>query len=399
VIDQGHSFFVVRARKFFSYINNKWLRKSPFLMLRVHFFRLAITNACYALARSILPCNERIGFPRGTFSLVELLRGEKLRGRVICDKQELPRFVKASMVRRCRMKQDNYQPWPIFWSEHRQARLVGPTLALMDERQRLAIESLFGPWLYSCDPSYRSWKRPDPILLGGSWTSLKMQFGNGFYHWLMDVLPRLAVLDELPADIKILVPAQLASFEQEALELLGLKDRVRPTPETHLVVEHYFFCSPTGMTGGMNPYAVESLRKLLLNKKNPTFSGPTQFYIPRTGTRVPVNSRQICAFFESLGWSVVYPEKMTLAQQIALFSKANAVCADHGAALTNLVFAPSSCRVLELFADNFLNACYEIICAARGISYRHLIFEADELFQPHIDLSILEREASDLFQE
>ncbi len=355
------------------------------------------THLGYTIARALFPGTIPLGLPRGIFSLDSLVREGAIHGRIVCDCQRLPKFPEDSMVRRCGMKQDDYQPWPIFWGQLSGIHLVGPTLALMNNQVRLALESLFRPTYYE-DPAYRSWRRPAPTYLDGTWTSLVIPFGKGYYHWLLDALPRLAILEEFPAETRILVPAQLESYQRESLALLGLQDRIRPTPETHLILENYFFSAPTGMTGAMNPYAVNAVRTMVL-KKFPSSSGAPRrrFYIPRTGTRMPINSEAICDFFGSIGWEIIRPEKLTFTEQVTLFSQAEAICADHGAALTNLLFAPSDCRVLELFADNFLNACYEVICAAREIKHRYIIFPADDEYRPSADIELLKSTVRDFF--
>jgi capsular polysaccharide biosynthesis protein len=208
----------------------------------------------------------------------------------------------------------------------------------------------------------------------------------------MDALPRLAALDELPKDTKILVTPEIRGFARETLHWLGLDDRYRLAEEQHLLVEHFHFVSPATMTGCDNPFAIKFLRNAFLGRADRTFTGPKQFYIQRVGKgRGVQNEREVIEFFRGLGWGIVDPEKLTLAQQIQLYSQAEAICGVHGAGFTNLLWCRPHCRVIELFAENSLNGCYEGIAQYIGLDYQYLICKADRMFRAFVVLEELQR--------
>ncbi len=117
---------------------------------------------------------------------------------------------------------------------------MGKSLAVLGRDKQVLLESVYGLEWYRNDPSYTYFKLPPATHLPGSWTSLlsrwcrshDRQYAN-YYHWMMDGLPRLALLDHFPPDTRILVPELFKSFQRESLEILGLLDRCRPTPEIH----------------------------------------------------------------------------------------------------------------------------------------------------------------------
>ena len=81
--------------------------------------------------------------------------------------------------------------------------------------------------------------------------------------------------------------------------------------------------------------------------------------------------------YRQRGWTAVDPETLPLAQQIQLFSSARAVCGVHGAGLTNMVWCPPGCRIIELMADNYLNGCFESISACLDVQHAYLVFPGD----------------------
>lgn len=90
----------------------------------------AVTERICETVRNIIPSSVRFGLPRGCFSAYELLCQNKppIEGRVILTDQGSPKLPARSMMVLCRRNQHGFQPWPIFCSHHRNARLVGSTL-------------------------------------------------------------------------------------------------------------------------------------------------------------------------------------------------------------------------------------------------------------------------------
>ena len=244
------------------------------------------------------------------------------------------------------------------------------------------------------DPAFRSVWLPRPVALAGNWTSIvsRWTWPGNYYHWFTDALPRLALLDRLPGDTRVLVPSNLQPFQRETLRWMGLGERYRETPERHLRVENYFFSAPTAMTGCTNPYAVGFLRDCFLPLADDAFRGPTKIYLTRRGkARGAVNEEEVEAFLSRRGWTSVDPETLTVAQQIQLFAGARAVCGVHGAGFTNMLWCSPGCAVIELMADNYLNGCFESISACLDIQHQYLVFPGDDESRIHVALDRLAR--------
>ena len=367
-----------------------WLRRVAPLYWLARFLKKVPADLFLGGLRRVAPVKSRLGPPKGTYRECERVRRGEIPGRIIREGQTPPVLSRDSLRAVCGLGQDGHQPWPIFCSHRREARLVGRTLALMDERKRLALESVYAEHCLPREPAYRYVCLPPATRLSGNWTSLLSRWSLGYYHWFTDALPRLALLDEFPPDTKILIHEKLARYQAATLEYLGLAHRVRPAPERHLLVENYFFSAPPAMTGCWNPYAAEFLRRKFLPWADADFDPPRRFFIRRVGkSRGLANEAEVIAFFERRGWSIVDPEGMSLPRQIQLFARAEAICGLHGAGLTNLLWCEPGCRVVELCARNYLNGCYEGMAVERGLDYRHLICEADAACVARVDLAAL----------
>jgi hypothetical protein len=358
-----------RAYKFSRAIY-RWLRHKPVQVLK------------WVGQRSV-----RLGGPMGFYSAFD-----EPGSTVLVQARQESRPVNPECLRiRCSFTQHSRQPWPIFWQKISPARLVGKSLAIMDEKKRLMVESVYGKEYGPEDPSYNYLRLSAPTRLAGPWTSIISRWipatNNSYYHWLMDALPRLAILDRFPSDTGILSVVSLNSFQRDTMEILGLINRCRPTPETHLVLESYYHSSFPTMTGCDNPYALKFLRDRFLGSASQAVPSPEKIYISRLNSaRSAHEEAEMIDILKGRGWTILRMEDYSFREQMGQLQTARAVCAIHGAGLTNLLWCSKGCKVLEICPHNFLNGCYESIAAYLDLDYRYLVFDADWHYRMRVDL-------------
>ena len=343
-----------------------------------------MADAFWEFFRSLLRPFPQWGPPAETFSLYQALRwgDPKVRGRIVLVDQGTPRVAEDSLVVRCGLRQHLEQPWPVIWTEHDKARLVSTSLALINDRKEVCLESVYGPLRWREDPSARFLRLPPARFLAGPWTSLVSAWtpldGIPIYgHWLHDALPRLAILRDLPRETGILVPPKLKPIHWETLDLLGLRSRCRPTTETHLKVEKYHFSAPTSMIDCYNPYGIQWMRESFLPLADRTYQGPKKFFFARTGKRRAIeNIREITRILVDHGWAVVRDMDLTFAQTVRLFSQATEVCGFLGSNMSNVIFCSPGCRVLHWVPDNFLDGWVDLMAPVLQLDYRSIILRS-----------------------
>ena len=341
----------------------------------------SLVEGFWEFARHFYAKNPNFGPPLKTFSVYQALRcgWPKLNGRIVLHDQGAHKVTGDSLLVKCGHEQHLGQPWPVFWSEHDNARLVSESLAILLPGKVLCIESAYNEKWWRIDPAGRYLRLPPPVRLTGNWTSIVSKWvpnrGIPVYgHWLHDALPRLALLPEFPPDTRIIVPPDLKPYQRESLELLGVWDRCRPSPETHLEVERYFFSSPVSMIDCYNPYAVDFTRKAFLPKADPAYSGPKKFFMQRTSRRRAVqNIEEVADFFRRKGWAVVKDVDFTFAQTIKLFSEAEAVCSFQGSNMSNVLFCKPGCTVMHLVPDVNLDGWIDWIAEVCNLNYHSLV--------------------------
>lgn len=221
--------------------------------------------------------------------------------------------------------------------------------------------------------------RRRPMDFDGVLASLSTRGDDNFYHFMIDVLPRLAWLEECegaaPFDA-IYVPTN-RGYQRELLDLVGVTNYPILDSRDHPHVRARQALIPGLPDAHLQtpPWVVNWLRERLLPSELPTPS--RRLYItrpPSKGTRVVSNEVAVSRVLERHGYEPVDPGTMTVGEQIEVFASATAIVAPHGAALANLTFASPGVDVLELFAPDYVNPCYRALSEwVPGTRYRYLV--------------------------
>jgi len=104
-----------------------------------------------------------------------------------------------------------------------------------------------------------------------------------------------------------------------------------------------------------------------------------------------VNEQRVFDFFQNAGWSIVDTAGMGFKEQVELFAGAEAVCGIHGSGMANIAWCPAGCKVIELFADNYLAGDQEWISQCITAEYHFLIIPSDYKCAAGVDLERLKK--------
>jgi capsular polysaccharide biosynthesis protein len=116
----------------------------------------------------------------------------------------------------------------------------------------------------------------------------------------------------------------------------------------------------------VSPWACAWLRSLFPEMAH----GSEKIYLHRgAGRRRLVNEAELEAALRKLGFVSIQPEKTPVVEQAKFLRSARCVVAPHGAALTNVVFAPPGALLFELFHPAHKNSCYSNLANACGHRY------------------------------
>lgn len=182
----------------------------------------------------------------------------------------------------------------------------------------------------------------DVIFLGGS---------PNYYHWLIDILPRLLQVKPYIGKERFLVPENLLPFQRRTLELLGYgEDRLIYVGDHECVrAPRVLVSSLLSMSTFVHPEVVKMLRRWFLFKRHPD-KPVRRVFISRADaqSRRLVNEDALLPILAKHGFERVVLGDMSFDDQVRLFAEVDVLLGVHGAGMTNMVFMPPSSRVVEI---------------------------------------------------
>lgn len=234
---------------------------------------------------------------------------------------------------------------------------------------------------YDIPALYRFCRPPERRLLG-TWGLLAGCGGHGYFHWMMDVLPRAALISRLADVDQWLVGTGDKSFMAESMTLLGIKRSqvIGLGEQSHYGAENLVVASCPSVPGNPPPWVLAYLRQMVPTTVQAGSQLPERIYVSRRSAvhRRITNEACLVKKLESVGYTVVVLEAMSLKDQVRLFAGARSIISPHGAGLTNLTFCSRGARVLEIFAEGYVNVCYWAIANLAGLEYAYLVARPTE---------------------
>ncbi|MGK7919194.1 MAG: tetratricopeptide repeat protein [Trichodesmium sp.] len=212
---------------------------------------------------------------------------------------------------------------------------------------------------------------------------LSVLSGNVYFHWMVDLLPRIEILRQginLEEIDWFVVNNHQQTFQRETLQTLGIpenkilaSDRHPHIQATELVVPSY-----PSYLGWLQPWGLKFLREVFLKgvtKSKSNFS--ERIYIGRGNARYRriMNEAEVVEILSKFGFTYITPESMSLENQIATFANAKIIVAPHGSGLTNIVFCNPGTKVIEIFSPHYLRYYYWQISQLLGLEHYYLMGE------------------------
>jgi capsular polysaccharide biosynthesis protein len=210
---------------------------------------------------------------------------------------------------------------------------------------------------------------------------LQRPWSENFGHWLVDQAAALSYLVESRA-----LPTRHIIVTKT--DKLGLRQVMRQTIDAILpdaiVHEHdvgevwrcrdLAYLTPVHVPPLFKlPAALQSLRKHLLPlASDPNAMPPTRrLHVLRSNAagRQLLNEAEILQISARYGFETIVPEARSVREQARIFGEAESVIGVKGAALTNIIFAPPSCRVIVLSPGDFIDSFYWNIAGTHHAHY------------------------------
>jgi hypothetical protein len=212
--------------------------------------------------------------------------------------------------------------------------------------------------------------------------------GSGNYaHWLVDDLPRLAVLDRISGPVTVLLPSygeKIDAVRKDSLyalvpegrdvrvEFIGAKEPVH--------CGELIYVTPVSYHPVLkSPHALNFVRAAVRRRlQNQPVSKKRLFVTRQAGRyRYLTNEAEITAELESLGFETVCPEMLDFMTQASLFAQAEIVVGIMGAGMGNTIFAEPGIPTVYLAPTGWFEPFYWDLANGLGHEYSVLFGELD----------------------
>ena len=236
---------------------------------------------------------------------------------------------------------------------------------------------------------------------------------KNYYHWMIESLPRLSLIDSIPCNIPLLVDGNLPEQFYESLNLLSKRNVIKIPDNKSLLVKKLYYPSQLSVIKDnynkvdiasdiLIPHnAVIFLRKKVFEvlniKENVNLEKRAyrKIYISRRSVsfRKILNTNQVEKFFLDRGFEIIAPENLSFESQVRIFSQSQIIVGQSGAAMTNFIFAPKSANILILTsnAPNRNLQAFNILSDALNLNMQYLSGKCKDInpdYVPHSDFSI-----------
>lgn len=191
-----------------------------------------------------------------------------------------------------------------------------------------------------------------------------------YFHWLTEILARLALLELQGIEYDWLYVPQDSKYMKTSLELWGIDNQkiISPCNDSVIMADEIILPSLTANLSFKNalfaaythPELLKYVRNKLLSsaiKKYSHITFPSKIFISRKDApiRKIINEDEIFNELKPYGFVRYELSKLSVQEQIILFHNAELIVSPQGTSTANIIFCDQTTKIIELFQG--LNDC------------------------------------------
>jgi hypothetical protein len=206
---------------------------------------------------------------------------------------------------------------------------------------------------------------------------------TNYYHWLFDVMPRIALLGNILETVELfVVPDGIKSNNVDLLKMCGVDEMklYKIGISEKIWFDNLYVPSLPGSEGLVPQWAIDFLRRQLIPSKPVQRKKKVYFTRKDTPGRKIQNEDELINYLKSLGFISYTLSEYPVHEQIEIAHSAEMIISSHSAGLANIVFA-DHCKIVEIFSpDYFRSDCYYTLAQQLGFQYWYLVGERAKIW-------------------
>tara|TARA_B100000900_G_scaffold40932_1_gene30660 strand:- start:614 stop:1486 length:873 start_codon:yes stop_codon:yes gene_type:complete len=190
---------------------------------------------------------------------------------------------------------------------------------------------------------------------------------ENYWHWLIDVLPRLIILEKELNNKKVtlLVPDYKKEYQKDSLKYL-IKNKktnfISLNKNRFSQFKKIVSCTNNENFEYLNFSLLSKLRNKILFqvKKNSLIlnNSYNKIFISRGDStkknrRILENSIEVEKFLSENGFKILILSKYSFLEQAAIFNKAKVIMGLHGAGFSNIIFSKKKTKIIEITSSQW----------------------------------------------
>lgn len=197
---------------------------------------------------------------------------------------------------------------------------------------------------------------------------------NNYYHWMVDTLPRLLLLQRFEPDCRLLLPEPTPDYVQQTAAIFGFHRVLPMPPGTVAGVPQLVMPDYPAQSGFQDAELSLAARDTVLRAFGIKLAGGRRVYVSRSRQprRRLVNEADIEPLLQQYGFETFYFEDMSFEEQVRLMAQTSVLIGLHGANLTNMMFMQPQAAVVEITMGThplYFNPCYYYLANSMQLAY------------------------------
>jgi hypothetical protein len=215
---------------------------------------------------------------------------------------------------------------------------------------------------------------------------LPIRWGSNFAHFLCETLPKILRVSLMNDKIPIGIYSNDA-FEK-VIKHLKIKNPIFSIGK-YTVSDHHYHIKNCFTIGNYDNWC-PVLSDLQLTRKQVEIStkGDLCLLIKRNkGDRVISNFDKLYYVllnnFPNEKW-VIYDENQPFEKYIKLFTNAKLIIGAHGAGISNIIFAPPNCTIIEVYPEDWIRHVF--MCISKQLGFNHYLLSSQNTRNFKVDI-------------
>ncbi len=221
---------------------------------------------------------------------------------------------------------------------------------------------------------------------------------NNYWHWIFDVLPKLAMIEKLNFRNKpnyFLLPSLKRKYQIETLLDLNISKQKLLDGEKYkhikcnqlLTVDHpyVFNNNPSKSIVNIPIWIIKWLRKKYIKKRSLKSNYFKKIYIDREDDSISENRRiinndEVKTLLTNLGFKIVSLSNYSFRDQVKIFNNTKLIVGLHGAGFANLVFSKPNTKVVEL-SSKYSGNVLPYLAKRCHLDYKKIVDSSSQSFK------------------